>query len=148
MTDTRLSSAIHMLILIAGAEKPMTSEQIARSVGTNASYIRKLAGLLKKQGVIESRRGVGGFRLLVPPEELSLLRVYRAVAESERVRVFELHQNPSDRCVVGRHIRPVLTDVFRDIEQQAERELKTLTLSDCMQKMRMEMEVSHGPSAD
>ena len=140
MTDTRFSSAIHMLILIAGAEKPMTSEQIARSVGTNASYIRKLALLLKKQGVIESRRGVGGFRLLVPTEKLSLLRVYRAIAETEGVHVFDLHQNPSDRCVVGRHIRPVLTDVFRDIEQQAERELQRLTLADCMQKMRTEME--------
>lgn len=140
MTDTRFSSAIHMLILIAGAEKPMTSEQIARSVGTNASYIRKLALLLKKQGVIESRRGVGGFRLLVPTEKLSLLRVYRAIAETEGVHVFDLHQNPSDRCVVGRHIRPVLTDVFRDIEQQAERELQRLTLADCMQKMRTKME--------
>ena len=56
MTDTRFSSAIHMLILIAGAETPMTSEQIARSVGTNASHIRKLAGLLKKQAIIASRR--------------------------------------------------------------------------------------------
>ena len=140
MTDTRFSSAIHMLILIAGAEQPMTSEQIARSVGTNASHIRKLAGLLKKQAIIASRRGVGGFRLLVPPEELSLLRVYRAVAETERVRVFELHQNPSDRCVVGRHIQPVLTDVFRDIEQETERELQRLTLSDCMLSMRAAME--------
>ena len=101
MTDTRFSSAIHMLILIAGAVPPMTSEQIARSVGTNASYIRKLALLLKKQGVIESRQGVAGFRLLVPPEELSLLRVYQAIYETERVQVFCLHQNPSDRCVVG-----------------------------------------------
>ena len=140
MTDTRFSSAIHMLILIAGAETPMTSEQIARSVGTNGSHIRKLALLLKKQGVIESRRGVGGFRLLVPPEELTLLRVYRAIAETDRVRVFDLHRNPSDRCVVGRHIRPVLTDVFRDIEQQAERELQRLTLADCMQSMRAKME--------
>lgn len=140
MTDTRFPSAIHMLILIAGAEKPMTSQQVACSVGTNASHIRRLALLLKKQGVIESRRGVGGFRLLVPPEELDLLRVYRAVAESRRVHVFDLHQNPSDRCVVGRHIRPVLTEVFRDIEQQAERELQRLTLADCMQSMRAKME--------
>lgn len=140
MTDTRFSSAIHMLILIAGAETPMTSEQITRSVGTNASHIRRLALLLKKHGIIESRRGVGGFRLLVPPEALSLLRVYQAIEETKRVHVFELHQNPSDRCIVGRHIRPVLTDVFRGIEQQAEQELQQLTLADCMQKMRTEME--------
>lgn len=140
MTDTRFSCAIHMLILIAGAEPPMTSEQIARSAGTNASHIRRLALLLKKQGIIESRRGVGGFRLTAPPEELSLLRVYRAIAETEHVHVFDLHQNPSDRCVVGRHIRPVLSCVFREIEQQAESELQRLTLADCMQSMRAAME--------
>ena len=77
--DTRFSSAIHTLIMIAGAETPMTSDQIAESVGTNASYIRKITGLLKKQGIIESRQGISGFTLLVAPEELSLLRVLRAV---------------------------------------------------------------------
>ena len=50
--DTRFSSAIHTLLF--EAETPMTSEQIAESVGTNASYIRKVIGLLKKQGIIRS----------------------------------------------------------------------------------------------
>ena len=138
--DTRFSSAIHTLIMIAGAEKPMTSDQIAESVGTNASYIRKITGLLKKQGIIESRQGISGFRLLVEPEDLSLLRIYQAIAETDQVHVFDLHQNPNDACIVGRHIRPVLTDVFRGMEEKAERELKTTTLADCMQKMKAEME--------
>lgn len=138
--DTRFSSAIHTLIMIAGAETPMTSDQIAESVGTNASYIRKITGLLKKQGIIESRQGVSGFTLLVEPEELSLLRVYQAIAETEQVHVFDLHQNPNDECIVGHHIRPVLTDVFREIEAKAEQELKTTTLADCMQKMKAEMD--------
>lgn len=137
--DTRFSSAIHTLIMIAGAQTPMTSDQIAESVGTNASYIRKITGLLKKQGIIESRQGISGFKLLVAPEELSLLRVYQAIAETEQVHVFDLHQNPNDECIVGRHIQPVLTDVFRGIEEKAEKELKNTTLADCMQKMRMEM---------
>ena len=45
--DTRFSSAIHILIMIAGSEQPLTSEAIANSVGTNPSYIRKVTGLLK-----------------------------------------------------------------------------------------------------
>jgi DNA-binding IscR family transcriptional regulator len=76
----------------------------------------------------------------VAPEELSLLRVYRAVAGTERVHVFDLHQNPNDECIVGRHIRPVLTDVFRGIEERAELELRSTTLADCMQKMRAEID--------
>ena len=138
--DTRFSSAIHTLIMIAGAETPMTSDQIAESDGTNASYIRKITGLLKKQGIIDSRQGISGFTLLVEPEKLSLLRIYQAIAETEEVHVFDLHQNPNDECIVGRHIQPVLTDVFRGIEEKAEQELKNTSLADCLQKMKTEID--------
>lgn len=137
--DTRFSSAIHTLIMIAGAEMPMTSEQIAESVGTNASYIRKITGLLKKQGIIDSRQGISGFTLLVKPEELSLMRIYQAIAETDQVHVFDLHQNPNDECIVGRNIQPVLSDVFRGIEEKAEQELNKTTLEDCMQIMKMKI---------
>ena len=140
--DTKFSSAIHMLILISEAETPMTSEEIAVSVGTNASYIRKVTGLLKKRGIIESRQGASGCRLLIRPEELTLYEVYRAVSETEQVHVFDLHQNPNDRCIVGRHIRSVLTDVFRSIEEKAEQELRNTTLRDCMDRMQGEIERS------
>ena len=134
--DTKFSSAIHMLILISGAGTSMTSEEIAVSVGTNASYIRKVTGLLKKKGIIEGRQGASGYQLLIKPEELTLYEVYQAVSETEQVHVFDLHQNPNDQCIVGKHIRPVLTDVFRSIEEKAEQELRSTTLRDCMDRMR------------
>ena len=142
MMDTKFSSAIHMLILISEAETPMTSEEIAVSVGTNASYIRKVTGLLKKKGIIESRQGASGYQLLIKPEELTLHEVYQAVSETEQVHVFDLHQNPNDQCIVGKHIRPVLTDVFRTIEEKAEQELKNTTLRNCMDRMQDEIERS------
>lgn len=142
--DTKFSSAIHILILISEAESPMTSEEIAVSVGTNASYIRKLTGLLKKKGIIKSRRGISGFHLAVRPSELSLYDVYRAVSETEQVHVFDLHQNPNDECIVGKHIKPVLTEVFRDTEEKAEQELKSTSIADCMDRMREKMEKRAG----
>ena len=135
--DTRFSSAIHILIMIAGSEHPLTSEAIANSVGSNPSYIRKVTGLLKKKGILDSRQGIHGFSLLIPPEELSLYIVYQAINESDEVHVFDLHQNPNDECIVGRHIRPVLTETFREVEEKAELQLKQTTLADCMQKMRI-----------
>ena len=139
--DTKFSSAIHMLILISEAETPMTSEEIAVSVGTNASYIRKITGLLKKKGIIKSRQGIGGFLLLTKPEELTLREVYQAVSETEQVHIFDLHQNPNDQCIVGKHIRPVLADIFRSIEEKAEQELNNTTLRDCMDRMQVEIEM-------
>lgn len=138
--DTRFSSAIHALIMISEADTPMTSELIAESVGTNASYIRKVIGLLKKQGIIRSSQGVSGFSLQIPPEQLTLYTIYRAIHETEEVHIFDLHQNPNDRCIVGRHIRPTLTHMFRGIEKQAEQELKHTTLAQCMDEMRREIQ--------
>lgn len=140
--DTRFSSAIHLLIMIAGSEQPLTSEALANSVGTNPSYVRKITGLLKKQGILASRQGIRGFSLRIPPEGLSLYAIYRAINESEEVHVFDLHQNPNDACIVGRHIRPVLAETFREIEEKAEQQLRQTTLADCMDKMQKEIDRS------
>ncbi|MBQ7218569.1 MAG: Rrf2 family transcriptional regulator, partial [Ruminococcus sp.] len=118
------------------AETPMSSEQIAVSVGTNPSYIRKIAGLLKSANIIDSRQGKSGFVLTVPPEELTLWRVFCAVEETEQIHLFDIHRNPNDECIVGRHIRPTLTHMFSGIEATAQRELKATTLRDCMNDMQ------------
>ena len=140
--DTRFSSAIHILIMIAGADQPLTSEAIANSVGTNPNYIRKVTGLLKKKGILDSRQGIHGFSLLIPPEDLSLYTIYQAINESDEFHVFDLHQNPNDECIVGRHIRPVLNETFREVEEKAERQLRQTTLADCMEKMQKEIDKS------
>lgn len=122
--------------MICESQKPLTSEQIAASVGTNASYIRKIIGLLKKEGIIESRRGIGGFTLKPKAEKLTLLQIYQAVNETQTPRIFDLHQNPSDECIVGRHIKPVLTDMFAEIEDAFSHSLAQKTLADCISLMR------------
>ena len=138
--DTKFSVAIHLLILTSESDEPMSSEQIANSVGTNASYVRKVATRLGRAGIIEGRRGVSGFSLLKAPERISLLGVYRAVEQTEDVHVFDVHQNPSDECIVGRNIRPVLNGVFRQAEQVVERKLAGTTLADCITQMRKQIE--------
>ena len=112
--DTKFSTAIYMLNLISEAQTPMSSEQIAVSVGTNPSYIRKIAGLLKAADVIDSRQGRSGFVLTVAPEALTLWQVYCAVEEPEQIYLFDLHRNPNDECIVGWHIRP---DLFGDVQR-------------------------------
>ena len=140
MNDTRFPSAIHMLILISEAQAPMTSEQIAESVGTNASHIRKLAGMLKAHGIIDSGRGRAGFHLMEEPENVTLQAVYEAIHGAGQVHIFDLHQNPSDECVVGRRIRPMLRDVFAKAEAEATRALRETTLADCIQEMKAMVE--------
>ena len=77
--DTKFSVAVHVLILISEAPNPLSSDQIAGSVGTNASYIRKILSLLKKSGMIDSHRGVSGYVLTNTPDQITLLGIYQAV---------------------------------------------------------------------
>lgn len=134
--DTKFSVAVHILILISESPSPMNSEQMAKSVGTNASYIRKILALLKKAKIVEGHRGISGYSMLVAPEKLTLLQIYQAVMEYEKVHLLDIHQNSNDRCIVGRHIQPVLTNMFEDIEEAFARSLADRTLNDCIDGIR------------
>ena len=137
--DTKFSVAVHILILISEAPNPLNSDQIAGSVGTNASYIRKILSLLKKSGMIHSPRGVSGYELTTTPDRITLLAIYQAVIEEPQIHLLDIHQNPNDQCVVGRHIRPMLTEMFEGIEESFARELSQRTLADCTRAIRSKM---------
>ena len=134
--DTKFSVAVHILILISESPDPVNSEQMAGSVGTNASYVRKILALLKKAEIIEGHRGVSGYTLTITPEQLTLLRIYQAVMEEPKIHLLDIHQNSSDQCVVGRYIRPVLTGMFEDMEESFARSLAGKTLADCIDDIR------------
>ena len=82
--DTKFSVAVHVLILISESPTPINSDQMAISVGTNASYVRKILALLKKAGIVDGHRGISGCTLLIPPEQLTLLQIYQAVTEDQK----------------------------------------------------------------
>ena len=134
--DTKFAVAVHVLILISESPTAMNSDQMAGSVGTNASYIRKILSLLKKEGIVDGHRGIGGYSLTASPKKLTLLQIYQAVMEEPKIHLLDIHQNPNDKCIVGRHIRPVLTDMFADIEEAFARSLADKTLADCISDIR------------
>lgn len=138
--DTKFSVAVHVLILISESPPPVNSDQMAMSVGTNASYVRKILALLKKAGIVDGHRGISGCTLLIPPEQLTLLQIYQAVMEAPKPHLLDIHQNPSDRCVVGCHIRPVLSGMFAGVEDAFARALAGKTLADCIADIRKRTE--------
>ena len=138
--DTKFSVAVHILILISESPPPINSDQIAMSVGTNASYVRKILALLKKAGIVHGHQGISGYSLLFAPKRLTLLQIYQAVMEQPKPHLLDVHQNPSDRCIVGQHIRTVLTGMFADVEDTFARSLSDKTLADCIADIRKRME--------
>lgn len=134
--DTKFSVTVHILILISESPEVMNSDKMAGSVGTNASYIRKILSLLKKATIVYSHGRNSGYSLTTVPEQLTMLRIYLAVMEKSKIHLLDIHQNPNDKCVVGRHIRPVLTNMFDDMEEAFARSLEGKTLAECIIDMR------------
>ena len=130
--DMKFSVAVHVLILVSESPTPINSDQMAMSIGTNASYVRKILSLLKKAGIVDGHRGISGYTLMITPEQLTLLQIYQAVMEEPKPHLLDIHQNPSDRCIVGRHIRPVLSGMFSGVEDAFARALGEKTLADCI----------------
>lgn len=137
--DTKFSVAVHLLILISESAEPIHSEQMAESVGTNASYVRKILALLKRAGIIDGHQGVSGYSLQIAPGQLTLLQVYQAVTEAPKVHLLDIHQNANDQCIVGRYIKPTLTDLFSDVEEAFARSLAEKTLADCIGNIRKQL---------
>ncbi|REG59295.1 BadM/Rrf2 family transcriptional regulator [Paraburkholderia sp. BL6669N2] len=81
-TDSRMSRTLHALIHMAHAGGPLTSETLAEMLATNAVVVRRMFGGLRDAGYVQSEKGHGGGWVLVTPlEEITLLDVYRAVGE-------------------------------------------------------------------
>ena len=130
--DMKFSVAVHVLILVSESPTPINSDQMAMSIGTNASYVRKILALLKKAGIVDGHRGISGYTLMITPEQLTLLQIYQAVMEQPKPHLLDIHQNSSDRCVVGRYIRPVLSGMFSGVEDAFANALGEKTLADCI----------------
>lgn len=128
MMDTKFSVALHILTMISESKKILSSQALAESVGTNASYIRKVIALLKNTGLITSHQGRSGYQLSKSPKEISLLEIYFATQEVNRINLFQIHQNANQDCPVGKHIESAMSLIFSSVEQQLEKELGNQTL--------------------
>ncbi len=134
--DTKFSVAIHVLILVSESSQTLSSEQMAGSVGTNASYIRKILTLLKKGNIINGHQGISGYKLTTIPEQITLLQIYRSIMEKSEVHLLDIHQNSNDRCVVGRYIKLTLSGIFTSAEKAFADTLARKTLADCINTMQ------------
>ena len=58
--DSRLSGVLHVLLHMAEHPHPITSEMLARAMGTNPVVIRRLMAGLRQRGFVRSEKGHGG----------------------------------------------------------------------------------------
>lgn len=134
--NSHFALATHMLVALAVREgSPVTSAELARSINTNAAFLRMLLGRLREAGLIEVALGKrGGATLARPASKLTLADIYHAVERQDPVR---LHRcKPSQACLVGRNILPVLQAVVHDVESAALGRLTGITVAKLADQVR------------
>ena len=128
--SSRLPVAVHILLAIVefeGKEKT-TSTFLAGSVNVNPVIIRNTLGQLKAAGFVTVKAGEGGASLAKEPKDITLLDIFDAVEKEEAL--FHFHENPNEKCPVGRNIHNVLDDKLQRVQAAMERELQSITLED------------------
>ncbi|MDD7770642.1 Rrf2 family transcriptional regulator [Suipraeoptans intestinalis] len=131
--DTKFSMALHILVYMEETTHVVTSELLAKSVGTNASHIRKIIVLLKDAGIIESRQGKKGMMLKIKACELTLDKVYFAVYPEKEL--LHVHDTVNQDCPVGASIKEALLPIFEESEKQLILNLQKKTLKALIEDM-------------
>lgn len=109
--DTRLSRLLHVLLHLAETQKALTSEEIARMLGSNAVVVRRILAGLREGGFVAAEKGHGGGWMLTrPTEEITLLDVYRSLGEPE-LFAFGL-SDPAPRCLVEQAVNATMQETI------------------------------------
>ena len=127
--NNQFSIAMHLMAGLGYCtETDRTSAQLAASVNTSPSFIRRTLAKLSKAGLIATSKGKNGFcRLAKNPSEISLLDIYLAV---EAPKAFSIHhyevQGP---CAVSCNIKSALENALNKTQKGMEDSLSKISLA-------------------
>lgn len=87
MLSQTVEYALRAVVMLAyRAPVPQTTSQLSEFTKVPQPYLAKVMQSLRKEGVVNSQRGVGGgITLVKTPEELTLLEVINAVDPIQRI---------------------------------------------------------------
>ncbi|WP_413613213.1 RrF2 family transcriptional regulator [Bdellovibrio sp. HCB-110] len=136
MVDQRFSVSVHIMTALAFHKgELMTSEQLAESIRTNPTVIRRLVAKLVEAGLLESFKGkAGGVRLSKTAKEISLRDIYTAVCDKKLIATPD--KEPSKQCLVSCNMGKLLDEVVNGIETNSMNYLSNIRLSELTSKIK------------
>lgn len=131
MANTQFSDTIHVLIYIAYFKgKKMTSQEIASSLETSPSLIRKIMANLKHSDLLAPTHGPTQLALARDPADITLRDVYATLPGDPTLLNVDHHT--SQKCPVGKTVPPVLDNYYSEIQAAAEAKMAKITLQDVL----------------
>lgn len=117
MLSQTVEYSLRAMVYLAGQDgRSCTTEQISRVTLVPAPYLSKVLQNMNRAGLVRSQRGIhGGFSLLKPPDEITILEVVNAVEPVQRIRTC-----PLGLASHGIHLCPLhrrLDDALATVEE-------------------------------
>ena len=132
--SVQFSDAVHILAYIATFQdsNQLSSTDIAASVHTNPSNVRKIMGPLRDAGLIKTTNGTPKPYLAKAPSDISFFDIYRSLEQPE---IFQVDTETEPQCPVGGNIQSILSDEYLLLQQTVEEKMHQISLEHILQKI-------------
>jgi len=135
--NVQFSIAIHILAgLACGCEqKGVTSGQLAASVNTSPSFVRRTLAKLSKAGLVATATGkAGSCWLAKEAKDITLLDIYQAVVAP---KAFAIHNYAEQKvCFVSCHIKTALERALAKTQKAMESSLDEISLAQIVSEVK------------
>ena len=128
--NTQFSIAVHLMLALGyGNGRQVTSGELASSINTSPSFVRRILAKLSKAHLVSTTTGKSGSCLLAKrAEDISLLEIYKAV---DAPQTFVIHDYPvQNSCRVSCNIEAVMQKVLTKAQKSFEGSLGDTTLAE------------------
>lgn len=126
--DNRLSDVLHILLHMANADGPLTSETLAKMMNTNPVVVRRILAGLRKDGLVHSEKGHGGgWAISCDLHTVTLHDIYNALGAPALFAVGNRTDTPG--CLVESAVNTVLNDALHDAEALLLARFRDVTLA-------------------
>jgi len=134
--STKLSTSVKALCYLAQAyPEPVTSSEIAESIGINSSKLRMILSMLAKNGIVESNSGTtGGFKLKKRPSEVHLQEIYCAI-EDRKAFHLDVRKDSIKKNSLPEKLNFYFIDLFSEVQVDIENKMKLISLDSIIQKI-------------
>lgn len=143
--DSRLSGVLHVLLHMAEANGPVTSEMMAKMMRTNPVVIRRILGGLREQGYVTSEKGHGGgWQLARDLETVTLYDIYTAL---EHPAIFSIgNRSESPDCLVEKAVNGAMNESLEEAEALLLARFKQVSLAELSRDVHHHLQQRAAPS--
>lgn len=126
--DSKLSGVLHVLLHMAEYKKPVTSEVLAKAMGTNPVVVRRVMSGLREQGYVRSEKGHGGgWEIACDLSKVTLHDIYNAIGKPSLLAMSNRTEMPG--CIVEQAVNASLNKAFSDAEELLLKRFGEVTLA-------------------